>query len=100
VLEKLSLYDHEMDMGIVEQGRWVCHDLKTIRIRVKGLDTKKTIVNVVALWCKGCWRRRQDNAGIPVVTEGKDDLLVEARVARHFLMFRQAEVGYQTWTPL
>lgn len=110
-LDVLDLHFHEMDMDVVEQGRWVCNDIRRLRIRIKGLDTKEKILKAIALWRKGCWRRWQEKAGTPVVEEegeeekeqGKTDLSIEARVARHLLQFEKlwwVWLGYQTWTPI
>lgn len=110
-LEVLDLHFHEMDMDVVEQGRWVCKDIRTLRIRIKGLDTKEKIIKAIALWRKGCWRRWQEKAGTTVVEEekeegkeqGKTDLSIEARVARHLLQFEKLQrvwLGYQSWTPI
>ncbi|OAQ32510.1 hypothetical protein K457DRAFT_123163 [Linnemannia elongata AG-77] len=105
-LEELRLFGHEMDMDVVEQGKWVCHDLKTLRIRIKGLDTKEKILKAIALWRKGCWRRWRKNAGTSVAAEDEEDetdMSIEARVARHLLKFDKlwwVWLGYQTWTPI
>ncbi|KAF8944352.1 hypothetical protein BGZ47_004358 [Haplosporangium gracile] len=105
-LKELRLSSHEMDMDVVEQGKWACQDLKTLRIRVKGLDTKDKVLKVIALWRKGCWRRWQAKAGRPIAEEEeqeKTDLSIEARVARHLLKFDKlwwVWLGYQTWSPI
>ncbi|KAF9918371.1 hypothetical protein FBU30_000236 [Linnemannia zychae] len=51
-LEVLSLHLHEMDMDEVESldKEWVCKGLKTLRVRIKGLDTKKKISGALSLW--------------------------------------------------
>ncbi|KAF9546218.1 hypothetical protein EC957_009957 [Mortierella hygrophila] len=99
-LDTLDLHFHEMDMDVVEQGSWVCKDIRKLRIRVKGLDTEEKILKAVALWRKGCWTRWQKKAGTSVVKEDgeeeeegkeqcKTDLSIEARVARHLLQFEK-----------
>ncbi|KAG9069481.1 hypothetical protein KI688_010384 [Linnemannia hyalina] len=91
-LDILDLHFQEMNMDVVEQGSWVCKDISTLRIRIKGLDTEEKILKAIALWRKGCWRRWQRKAGTPVVEEegekgeegkeqSKTDLSIEARVA-------------------
>ncbi|KAF8947963.1 hypothetical protein BGZ47_007101 [Haplosporangium gracile] len=108
VLEVLDLYGHEMDMDAVEQSRWVCKDLKSLRIRIKGLNTKEKILKAIALWRKGCWRGWQEKAGTLVEKEEQEEqdgteLSIEARVARHLLKFDKlwwVWLGYQTWTPI
>ncbi|KAF9908943.1 hypothetical protein EC991_009243 [Linnemannia zychae] len=105
-LRVLNLHSHEMDMDIVEMGKWNCEGLQTLRIRVKGLDTKEKILKAIALWRKGCWRRWREQAGTSVGEEGKldeTDMSIEARVARHLLQFEKlwwVWLGYQTWTPM
>ncbi|KAG0268976.1 hypothetical protein BGZ95_002236 [Linnemannia exigua] len=105
-LEHVDLHAHEMDMDDVEMEEWVCKDLKTIRVRIKDLDTKDKILRAVTLWRKGCWRRWQEQAGALVGEEGKldeADMSIEARVARHLIKFGKlwkVWLGYQTWTPI
>ncbi|KAF9120934.1 hypothetical protein BGW39_010977 [Mortierella sp. 14UC] len=111
-LNEFDLFLHEMDMDEVEQAEWACKDLKTLRIRVKGLNTKERIFKAIALWRKGCWRRRRVKAVETTTIGGSMELLVdqqdmldyplEARVARHLLKFQKLEnvwLGYQTWSP-
>lgn len=52
-LEVLSLHLHEMDMDEVERGEWACKGLKTLRVRIKGLDTKKVISKTLSQWYAG-----------------------------------------------
>ncbi|KAG0374020.1 hypothetical protein BGX24_010939 [Mortierella sp. AD032] len=105
-LRTLNLHSHEMDMDAVEVGKWTCKDLRTLRVRIKDLDTKEKILRAIALWRKGCWRRWREKAGTPVGEEGKldsTDMSIEARVARHLLQFEQlwwVWLGYQTWSPI
>ncbi|KAF9134232.1 hypothetical protein BGW39_007703 [Mortierella sp. 14UC] len=105
-LKTLDIHLHEMDMDDVEMDEWVCKDLKTLRFRVKGLDTKDKILKAIALWRKGCWRRWQEQARTPIGAEGEldeTDMSIEARVARHLLKFDKlwkVWLGYQTWEPL
>lgn len=104
-LEELNLYVHEMDMDEVEKEEWVCKELKSVRLRIKGLCTKEDIVRTIALWRRGCWRRWQEKAGNHVAIEDEDeaDFSIEARVARHLLKFEKlwsVWLGYQTWTPV
>ncbi|KAG0064104.1 hypothetical protein BGZ89_009368 [Linnemannia elongata] len=52
-LEVLSLHLHEMDMDEVERGEWACKSLKTLRVRIKGLDTKRAISKTLSQWYAG-----------------------------------------------
>ncbi|KAK3838238.1 MAG: hypothetical protein J3R72DRAFT_448758 [Linnemannia gamsii] len=105
-LERLNLHGFEMDMDVVESGEWTCKDLRKLRIRVRGLDTKEKILRAIALWRAGCWRRRQERAtGIKAAAVEEKQLeadhSIEARVARHLLKFEQLQLiwlGYQMWT--
>ncbi|KAG0262966.1 hypothetical protein BGZ95_003913 [Linnemannia exigua] len=117
-LERLSLNSYEMDMDVMESAEWVCKDLKKLRIRVKGLDTKEQILRVIALWRAGCWRRWQEKAkrtnALVVEAEEEEeqeevekqleeDYSIEARVARHLLKFEHLHwvwLGYQSWTSI
>ncbi|KAG0270770.1 hypothetical protein BGZ95_001545 [Linnemannia exigua] len=105
-LKEFDLPGHEMDMDEVELGTWVCKDLKTLRVRIKGLDTKEKILMAIALWRKGCWQRWQEKAGMAVeAMDDQDpaDMSIEARVARHLLKFDKlwsVWLGYQTWNPI
>ncbi|KAF8944344.1 hypothetical protein BGZ47_004350 [Haplosporangium gracile] len=106
-LRVLDLHFYEMDMDDVEETKWACENLKTLRIRVKGLDTQEKILRAIALWRKGCWRQRRRNAGTLVAAEEEEedetDMSIEARVARHLIKFHKlwwVWLGYQTWTPI
>lgn len=105
LLERLNIHGHEMDIDLLEPGKWICRDLKELRIRIKGLDTKEKILRAIALWRMGCRRRLQKKSGISVTAEEQEEIdrSIEARVARHLLKFdKLSEVwlGYQTWTPI
>ncbi|KAF9334593.1 hypothetical protein BGZ91_010799 [Linnemannia elongata] len=56
-LTELNLYPHVMDIDIVETKAWNCKDLRTLRTRIKGLDTKERILRAIDLWRAG-WRKR------------------------------------------
>ncbi|KAF9910606.1 hypothetical protein EC991_006165 [Linnemannia zychae] len=111
-LQRLNLHPFEFDMDVIECKEWACKDLRKLRMRVKGLDTKEQILRAIALWRAGCWRRRQKKAAGPsAITpeeQLKEDQLeadqsIEARVARHLLKFEQLHcvwLGYQTWSSI
>ncbi|KAG0217760.1 hypothetical protein BGX33_009639 [Mortierella sp. NVP41] len=104
-LETLDLHLQEMEIGEIEMSEWACKNLRTLRIRIKGLDTKDKILKTIALWRAGCWRHWQKATGDPgsVDEQGKSNQSIEARVARHLLKFDKLGkvwLGYQTWTPV
>ncbi|KAF9906863.1 hypothetical protein EC991_000227 [Linnemannia zychae] len=111
-LQRLNLPRHEMDMDIIEAREWICKDLRKLRIRIKGLDTKEKILKAISLWRAGCWRRGQKNStgNTSAVAEEEEeeerfrgDLSIEARVARHLLKFEHLQwvwLGYMMWAPV
>ncbi|KAF9299069.1 hypothetical protein BGZ88_001694 [Linnemannia elongata] len=106
-LKHLDLHLLEMDMDEVELGEWACKDLVVLRVRIKGLDTKERILEAIALWRQGCWKRRQEEAGAPITLEEERDdqmdLSIEARVAHHLLKLeklRSVWLGCQTCGPI
>ncbi|KAG0273328.1 hypothetical protein BGZ95_010859 [Linnemannia exigua] len=119
-LTDLNLYPHVMDMDIVETKAWTCKDLRTLRTRIKGLDSKEKILRAIDLW-RAEWKKRAlekrhqpdtrpsgglegnneewvarfkelvDAAKVPSVILFDNDLSIEARVARHLLQFEKLE---------
>ncbi|KAG0217759.1 hypothetical protein BGX33_009638 [Mortierella sp. NVP41] len=101
-LEILDLYFHEMDMDEIEKGDWACKNLRTLRIRIKGLNTEDKILMAIAIWRAECRKRWQEKAREIPVIEDQDmiDMSIEARVARHLLKFEMlwwVWLGYKTW---
>ncbi|KAF9130084.1 hypothetical protein BGW39_003488 [Mortierella sp. 14UC] len=109
-LRILDIHLHEMDMDVVEQVEWVCRDLRRLRVRVKGLDTRDRVMETIELWRRE-WRARQNNASttisathnnkstLPTITIG---LSIEERVTRHLLKLEKLEtvwLGCQDWSP-
>lgn len=120
-LRILDIHLHEMDMDVVEMGEWVCKDLKRLRIRIKGLDTRDRILETIALWRRE-WRARRNNLqssfsannGTASNTSIKPAILsatanglpaslsIEERVVRHLLKLEKLEtvwLGCQNWSP-
>ncbi|KAK3845512.1 MAG: hypothetical protein J3R72DRAFT_521086 [Linnemannia gamsii] len=91
-LQDLDLHFLEMDRDDIEQGNWVCKDLRILRFRIKGLGTGENIVRAISLWRAGYRRRWQEKVtGFPE-PEAKEDRIdhsIEARVARHLLKFEK-----------
>ncbi|KAF9148576.1 hypothetical protein BG015_009670 [Linnemannia schmuckeri] len=93
-LTELNLYPHVMDIDIMESKEWNCKDLRTLRTRIKGLDTKERILRAIDLWRAG-WRkrvlarRRQSNNWYPT---GNDSNMDESnRLLAH--MFASIKMG-------
>ncbi|KAF9120913.1 hypothetical protein BGX30_002888 [Mortierella sp. GBA39] len=126
-LTELNLYPHVMDIDIMEDKAWNCKDLRTLRTRIKGLDTKERIMRTIDLWRAG-WRKRvqarrrqssisllNGNGNVNAKDLNKfwnrmatamalvdNDYSIEARVAHHLLQFEKLEnvwLGYKTWHP-
>jgi hypothetical protein len=116
-LEVLSLHLHEMDMDEVEKGEWACKNLRTLRVRIKGLDTKKKISKALSQWYADLVTTSERRwSAAKTITEGSMDVdksyeggssmvasakSIEARVARHLLKFEKLEtvwLGYKTWS--
>lgn len=103
-LRVLDLHFFEMEMDAVERGEWACKDLRLLRVRVKGLDTKDKILKAIELWRAECRRRRKEKAAtVMEMEEDVTDLSIEARVARHLLKFEKLSsvwLGYKTWASI
>ncbi|KAF9909389.1 hypothetical protein BX616_011199 [Lobosporangium transversale] len=77
----IKLPSHEMDLDHVQHFPWACKDIKDVRVRVKGLDTKELILATIKKWGRGCYARRRANAsneaskigGITKETEAKHE---------------------------
>ncbi|KAF9169246.1 hypothetical protein BGX21_010746 [Mortierella sp. AD011] len=100
-LEVIILPSHKMDMDIVERMPWTCMDLRVLKIRVQGLETKKRIQSVVKRWQHGLQAQRQKihlDVMTGVKTEEKDS--INNKVLRHLLQFKKLTtvwLGYKTW---
>ncbi|KAH7047678.1 hypothetical protein BKA57DRAFT_463108 [Linnemannia elongata] len=110
-LRILDIHLHEMDMDVVEMGEWVCKDLRRLRVRVKGLDTRERILETIGLWRRE-WRARRDNLpstlsgsdsnSYPVNGEQQNGMSIEERLVRHLLKLEKLEIiwlGCQDWSP-
>ncbi|KAG0218733.1 hypothetical protein B0O80DRAFT_458511 [Mortierella sp. GBAus27b] len=52
-LMRIELPNYEMDMDEAEKTLWRCKTLITLRIRIRGLDTKQKIEEAIKLWVTG-----------------------------------------------
>ncbi|KAF9186704.1 hypothetical protein BGZ50_002366 [Haplosporangium sp. Z 11] len=114
-LEILALEGHEMDMDHVEASEWTCRQLQELRVRIRGLDTKEKVDRALQLWLEERRREKEiyemvKKKEIYEMLKGKmkkkmkknlakvtnvstisqlsmEDTSIEARVARHLLMF-------------
>ncbi|KAF9434020.1 hypothetical protein BGZ76_008682 [Entomortierella beljakovae] len=83
---------HEMDMDDIEQAPWACSELECVRVRIKGLDTRKKIEGVIAKWREA----RKTSTAEP----STDDCSIEDRVVRHLLKFNKLNtiwLGSKRW---
>ncbi|KAG0000942.1 hypothetical protein BGZ79_005289 [Entomortierella chlamydospora] len=83
-LKDFRMVQQEIDMDEVEKTEWVCIDLKSLRIRIRGLDTKDKINRAIELWVQG----RKNGSTIQDFQGSKS---IEERVARHLLKFDRLE---------
>ncbi|KAF9153819.1 hypothetical protein BGX21_000625 [Mortierella sp. AD011] len=89
---KLRLFhfpDHEMDMDQIDRVSWSCNELKSIRVRIKGLDTKERIEGAINRWKEG---KKQKSLGKEIKNPEEEDDSIEARVARHLLQFDKLRI--------
>ncbi|KAF9366275.1 hypothetical protein BGX34_004726 [Mortierella sp. NVP85] len=66
-LTKLELPTFVMDMDDIERKPWVCMGLSQLFVRIRGLETAKTIDHATVLWAKHMKEKWQDRSG-PVTT--------------------------------
>ncbi|KAF9429396.1 hypothetical protein BGZ76_001360 [Entomortierella beljakovae] len=119
VCHKLTTFDmtwHIMDMDEVEDGQWVCRNLKDHKVGIKGLDTIEKINATIDKYREG--RRlmlgteseskesksTESESKESESTESDDTELpddpIEVRVARHLLQFDNLEtiwLGTKIW---
>ncbi|KAF9432667.1 hypothetical protein BGZ76_010497, partial [Entomortierella beljakovae] len=85
-----------MDMDEVEKGRWVCRDLKNLKVGIKGLDTVEMINATIDKYREG--RRLMMGSGSQSTITVDDS--IEARLAKHLLQFESLETiwfGTKIW---
>ncbi|KAF9347894.1 hypothetical protein BGX34_002816 [Mortierella sp. NVP85] len=111
-LETLKLPDYEMNMSDIENAKWMCHNLETLFIRIRGLNTKEKIDRAIRLWKRGRpvtvtvtvreTRSKKEKKSAPsgyqsVNAIPQEDNSIEARVARHLLKFRKLRMVWLGW---
>ncbi|KAF9434018.1 hypothetical protein BGZ76_008680 [Entomortierella beljakovae] len=95
-LKEFDMIQHVMDMDDVEEGQWACKNLKDLKVRIKGLDTKEKIDKTIDMY-------RNEKRLMLSSGDKRETLLddsIEARVARHLLQFEKLEtiwIGTKTW---
>jgi len=106
-LKALEFPLYEMDMGDIEKAKWKCHDLETLYIRIRGLNTKEKIDRAIQLWKEGRIAIEKKHVGgkqepassnlqlDSVIPAG--DSSIEARVARHLLKFKKLKAVWLGW---
>ncbi|KAG0248706.1 hypothetical protein BG011_009989 [Mortierella polycephala] len=97
-LQTLALERHQMDIDHVEESEWACKQLRSLRVRIRGLDTEGKVDRALQLWLQE--RRKKNGMDKKKWKETKEDVAnefvssqvsVEERVARHLLTFDKLE---------
>jgi len=111
-LKSLQLTLYEMDMDDIEKSKWGCHDLESLYIRIRGLDTKEKIDRAIQLWREGRnpikapikknkrkgGRKGPSSASLQTESViSPSDNSIEARVARHLLKFKKLRTVWLGW---
>ncbi|KAF9352269.1 hypothetical protein BGX34_012233 [Mortierella sp. NVP85] len=107
-LQKFSFPSHEMDMDDVDRIPWVCHDLETLHVRVKGLNSNELVNRALQMWVDGKRTRssmKDKNMSSKTVSkhsanDSKMDVPIDVRVARHLLRFDKLKcvwLGTKIW---
>ncbi|KAF9353275.1 hypothetical protein BGX26_008966 [Mortierella sp. AD094] len=107
-LQVLNFSQHEMDMDVVERMPWMCMELKELHVRVRGLNTKGTILAVMERWRLMQKESKKlatsDSTATTeagnTATETENTASIENRVIRHLLQFKKLTtlwLGYKTW---
>jgi hypothetical protein len=106
-LRTLSLHSFEVEMKDIEKVNWVCYDLESLHIRIRGLDTKEKIDRAIQLWKDGrdAIRAKQikDDQEEPCASPQQESIIpasdgsIEACVARHLLKFKKLREVWLGW---
>ncbi|KAK3828034.1 MAG: hypothetical protein J3Q66DRAFT_363216 [Benniella sp.] len=93
-LQKFSFPFHEMDMDDVDRIPWVCHDLETLYVRVKGLNSNELVNRALQMWIDGKRTRssmkdKNMNSKTGSKHDSSRDVPIDVRVARHLLRFEK-----------
>ncbi|KAF9917047.1 hypothetical protein BX616_002069 [Lobosporangium transversale] len=78
-LSVVDLPTHEMDIDMVDRFPWACKDLKRLRVRIRGLDTKELIVAAIDKW-RFEHRERQRSALASLTKTEKNSVAFENTV--------------------
>ncbi|KAF9094684.1 hypothetical protein BGX27_001382 [Mortierella sp. AM989] len=100
-LEKIILPELEAEMKHIERFPWICKNLSHLAIRIDGLKTKDSILEVIEIWRKArLARRKKDLIELDAIIKKCDSMSIKDRVARHLLQFEKLDtlwLGYKTW---
>ncbi|KAF8939905.1 hypothetical protein BGZ58_008416 [Dissophora ornata] len=61
-LRSLKIPGHEMDIAEVEKANWSCDKLERLHIKVRGLNSKDQINQVLHMWLSGKNKRKRKNS--------------------------------------
>ncbi|KAF9094686.1 hypothetical protein BGX27_001384 [Mortierella sp. AM989] len=100
-LEKIILPELETEMDHVERFPWICKNLSHLAIRIDGLDTKESILEVIEIWRKArLARRKGDLSELDTIINSCNSMTFKDRAARHLLQFEKLDtlwLGHKTW---
>lgn len=100
-LEKIILPELETEMDHVERFPWICKNLSHLAIRIDGLNTKKSILEVIEIWRKArLARRKGDLSELDTIIDSCNSMTIKDRAARHLLQFEKLDtlwLGHKTW---
>ncbi|KAF9094685.1 hypothetical protein BGX27_001383 [Mortierella sp. AM989] len=100
-LEKIILPELETEMDHVERFPWICKNLSHLAIRIDGLDTKESILEVIEIWRKArLARRKGDLSELDTIINSCNSMTIKDRAARHLLQFEKLDtlwLGHKTW---
>jgi hypothetical protein len=114
-LKKFSFPEHEMDMDDIDRFPWVCRDLEELHIRIKDLNTKDLIDEVLSKWvheksrrlarkngkCLDLEDRDQPSSPIVIISDrAQETTPISIRVTNHLLQFEKLQhvwLGTKLW---
>ncbi|KAF9396054.1 hypothetical protein BGX21_009681 [Mortierella sp. AD011] len=94
-LKIFSMALHEMDMDDIEKGEWMCRELTTLNIRIRGLDTRNKINRAIQLW----FQSKKDGNDMTFADQ-QSTRSIEERVARRLSKFEKLNMKDDKAAPI